>query len=123
MPFTGSVFVSTNFAVFVAETVKTVAPFGLRREIFMEAIVEPVMFRDTRWLAVPVNVAVAVAPEFEIVTVTGGPPGVIEKETAAALPETTPTRTARTAAQKSRVEVRRPTDSQGRPPNALRPSP
>jgi DNA polymerase IV len=90
-------------------------PFGFRSEIFIDAIVDPLMFKETLWPEVPLNVAVPVVPALEIVTVTGGPPGVIVNETAAALPETTPTSTARTAAQKSRVEVRRPTASHGKP--------
>ena len=73
MPFTGSVFVSTYFAVFVAETVKTCDPFGFRSEIFIDAIVEFVMSSETRWPAVPLNVAVALSPEFEIVDGDGRP--------------------------------------------------
>jgi len=77
--------------------------------------VEPVRLSETRWPAVPVKVAVPIVPAVEIVTVTGGPPGEMENETAAALPLTAATSTARTAAQRTRVEVRRPTASHGRP--------
>ena len=120
MPLTGSVFVSTYLAVLVAETVKTWLPFGFRSEIFIDAIVEFVMSSETRCPAVPVNVAVALSPAVGMLTVTADPPGVIENETAAALPPSaSATSAARTAAQKTRVEVRRPTASHRRPPNAL----
>ena len=110
VPLTGSVFVSTNFAVLAADTVKTCDPFGFRSEIFMDAMFEPVMLRETRWPAVPLNVAVAELPEFEIVTVTGAPPGTIVKVEAPALdPSTAVKSTAKKAAHASRVEVRRPT--------------
>ena len=81
MPFTGSVFVSTYLAVFVAVTVNTAVPFGFKSEIFIDAIVEFVMSSETRCPAVPVNVAVALSPAFEMLTVTADPPGVIENET------------------------------------------
>ena len=121
VPLPGSVFVSTNLAVLVAETLKTWAPFdAFTSEIFIDLIVEPLMYSETRWPAVPVNVAVPVAPEDEIVTVAGDPPGVIENVTAAALPpRNAATRTARAVAKKTRVEVRRPTASQSRPPPFL----
>jgi len=118
------VFVSTYFAVLVAETVNTADPFGFKREIFIEGIVEFVMSSETRCPAVPVNVAVALSPAVEIVTVTGDPPGEIENDTAAALPpRKAATSTARRAAQKTRVEVRRPTESHGRPSVFSCPSP
>jgi hypothetical protein len=120
VPFTGSVFASTKRAVFVAETVNTAVPFGFRSVIFIDAIVEFVMSRETRCPSVPEKVAVALSPAFEIVTVTADPPGVIENETAAALPpRAAATTAARTAAQTMRVDVRRPTASHGRPPRFL----
>jgi DNA polymerase IV len=119
------VFVSTNFAVLVAETVKTCALFDARTsEIFMELIVELWMKSETRWPAVPLNDAVALVPAVPIVTVTGAPPGVIENVDAPALdPRTAVRSTTKTAAQAMRVEVRRPTTSQGRRSSERVPSP
>src|SRR6185503_70392 len=62
--------------------------------------------------------AVALSPAFGMLTVTADPPGVIENETAAALPPSAAaTSAAKTTAQKIRVDVLRTTESHGRPPN------
>src|SRR5919197_4624565 len=77
VPVAGSVLVSRKPPVVPAYVVPTAWPFGAWSETWAAENVELVMLRLTRSPDVPLKRSCAVSPGVVVVTVTGGPPGVI----------------------------------------------